>query len=72
MFLLCGMSAAESGTDQQGDGPPYLIKLLFCRPRRGVPLLFTMPGTCPRLCPRHCGRRDGPYIHPTYIYMHKA
>src|SRR6516225_8713197 len=52
--LLCGMSAAERGRNEkrgavQRENAPYLIKLLFCTPRRGVPLPLAMPGTCPCL-----------------------
>src|SRR6516164_3969829 len=62
--LLCGMSAVEGGTDQQGEGAPYLVKLLFCT------AVFGYPSPCRELAPvcgRHCGRRDGPYIHLTYV-----
>src|SRR5262250_2109005 len=34
--LLSGMSAAERGADQHGKGAAYLIKPLFCTPRRGA------------------------------------
>ena len=58
------MSAAEGGTDQQGEGAPYLVKLLFCT------AVFGYPSPCRELapvCSRHCGRRDRPYIHLTYV-----
>src|SRR5262249_26610802 len=66
---LGGRSAAEGGTDQQGESAPHGTNCALARPRRGVRLLLVTSGTCPVLRPRPCGRRNGPYIHLTYISL---
>jgi hypothetical protein len=48
--LLSGMSAAERGADQHGKGAAYLIKPLFCTPRRGARVVVSNAGRMPLSC----------------------
>jgi len=48
--LLSRMSAAERGADQHGKGAAYLIKPLFCTPRRGARVVVSNAGRMPLSC----------------------
>jgi hypothetical protein len=48
--LLSAMSAAERGADQHGKGAAYLIKPLFCTPRRGARVVVSNAGRMPLSC----------------------
>jgi hypothetical protein len=42
---------AERGADQHGKGAAYLIKPLFCTPRRGARVVVSNAGGMPCLAP---------------------
>ena len=45
-----GMSVAERGADQHGEGAAHLIKLLFCTPQRGARAVASNAGRVPLSC----------------------